>query len=118
MTLAICIKCGNKKLGALTPCGQCGFIPADADAQAKSILLSDHNLSSDKLSEASDCVRRGEPVVYDDAALRDFAKRIRVTEPTRILGVRRSSWIALAVAVAFGVLFGSCLVGGFRLLGL
>jgi hypothetical protein len=118
VTLAVCIKCGNKKLGALTPCRQCGFVPEAAEDQAKSIFLSDHNLSSEKLSDASVRIGRGESVGYDDAALSNLAKQIPMTEPKYILGVRRTSWIALGIAIIIGVLFGSCLVGVFQLLRL
>jgi hypothetical protein len=118
VTLAICIKCGNKKLGALTPCHRCEFVPEDSEDQAKSTLLSDHNLSSEELSDASDRIGRGEPFVYDDAAVSDFAKQIHMTEPRHMLGVRTSSWIALGIAVVIGVLMGSCFVGVFHVLGL
>ena len=116
MTLAVCINCGHTKLGALTPCRRCGFAPKDGLEQAKSVLLSDRKLSPDELRSVSERIGRGEPVVYDEAAVKGWADMIPAEEPTYVLGVRRSSWVALGVAVVLGTLLGSCFVGLFHLL--
>ena len=118
MTLAVCINCGHTKLGALTPCRRCGFLPKDAVEQARSMLLSDRKLSPHELRTAAERIGRGEPVVFDEAAVKDWANMIPAEEPAYIFGVRRSSWLALGVATVLGILLGSCFVGLFHMLGL
>lgn len=41
MTLAICINCGDEKVGAWTECVSCGFVPESDDDLMKSLALSD-----------------------------------------------------------------------------
>lgn len=68
MTQAICLKCGNEKHGALTPCSKCGFLPSDVVDRAKSILLSDHHVErADLKALASTIAERNEPEFPEDA---------------------------------------------------
>ena len=118
MTMAICMKCGGRKVGALSQCGHCGFEPEQPQDRAKSLLLSDHNLSPTELQDASGRIERGERISFDDAALRKLATGLVFVQPKCILGVRKTSWIALGIAIAIGVLVGTCFTTLFRLLGL
>ena len=118
MTMAICIKCGGKKLGALTPCSDCRFEPVECEDQAKSMLLSDHYLSSPELENASNKLKQGQSIGFDAASVQELAEALALFKPTYLLGVRTTSWMTLGVAIVIGVLFGSCLVGSFIWLGL
>ena len=42
MTYAICSKCGQDKIGALTPCQNCRFRPSSEQEIDFAIILSDH----------------------------------------------------------------------------
>lgn len=64
MTLAVCVRCGEKKLGALTWCPHCGFEPgndADNDDDLYSMILSDHYFSADDLERFSAGMKQGHP---------------------------------------------------------
>jgi hypothetical protein len=64
MTLATCLRCGASKLGAFTPCPDCGFDPASSEDKAKSVLLSDHHLSAEELRAVGERIRAGQPVEF------------------------------------------------------
>lgn len=116
MTMAICLKCGGKKLGALTPCAVCRFEPVESIDQAKSLLLSDHYMAPSELDGASEKLKSGEPMAFGDVSVRELADAMKIMTPTHILGVGRTSWIILGIAIAIGTAFGACLVTIFRLL--
>jgi len=59
MTIAICIKCGAEKFGALVPCEECGFFPSDMVDRAKSTVLSDHHLEISELHRVGQEIRDG-----------------------------------------------------------
>jgi hypothetical protein len=110
MTMAICTKCGEKKLGALTACRGCRFEPTDTVDQAKSMLLSDHHLSPKELETASQSLRHGQPPIFDEASIKEMVEIMDISKPTYILGVRKTSWIMIGIAIVIGSLFGTCVV--------
>ena len=59
MTFAVCIKCGARKLGALTGCSGCRFTPSSSDEQARSIILSDHHMDAESLEQSSQLIKQG-----------------------------------------------------------
>ena len=64
MTLAVCAKCGAKKIGALTWCPACKFEPgddSDNDDDLYSMILSDHYFSAQRLEEFSEGMQAGGP---------------------------------------------------------
>lgn len=81
MTLAICIKCGNQKHGALTPCLECGFDPSSPQDQTKSVALSDHNLTPEELAAVGQRIQAGEPLDFDEASINEMAEFIRMCLP-------------------------------------
>ena len=80
MTLAVCIACGCRKFGAFTPCPNCAFVPASAIEKAKSIMLSDHDLSADQLDQFGKLIQSGEQIPYDPVSLADSAEAIAEEE--------------------------------------
>jgi len=51
MTIAICLRCGADKVGALTSCPDCGLEPETQREQAYSLAISDHYFSRQVLRE-------------------------------------------------------------------
>jgi hypothetical protein len=51
MTIAICLKCGGIKFGALTACHRCGLGPETRAELAQSIALTDRQYSIDELKQ-------------------------------------------------------------------
>jgi len=76
MTAAVCIRCGKMKVGALTTCPRCGFIPESPEDQARSILLSDHNMDRAHLEDAGRRVAQGDSPTFDEAANAKMAAQI------------------------------------------
>ena len=58
MSRAICLCCQAQKKGALTPCLKCGFDPQTPEEQARSLMLSDHDLGETSLEEFTDELSR------------------------------------------------------------
>ena len=77
MTLAICLECGCKKQGALTLCAECGFTPSTEAEQAKSMLLSDHNMTADQLAANGAMIKAGEGLRFDEDSVGEMAALIR-----------------------------------------
>lgn len=69
MTVAICIACGARKLGALVPCRQCAYAPVSLIDQAKSVMLSEHNFRPEDLRKFSLMIKSGEEIPYEPIAL-------------------------------------------------
>jgi len=74
VTVAICIKCGTRKHGALTPCPECQFDPEENEDKAKSMILTDHFLSLDDLDGIGQRIRTGQAVKYPEEALADYVR--------------------------------------------
>jgi len=64
------------KLGAFSPCHKCGFDPASPEDQARSILLSSHNLDDGSLAEAGRRITRGDAPRFDEAVIAETAAQI------------------------------------------
>lgn len=61
MTIAVCVKCGNIKYGALVACEACGLTPSSEIDLAYSFVLTDHYLDVEKLHSISAHMMRGGP---------------------------------------------------------
>ena len=61
MTVAVCVKCGSIKHGALNDCRACGFRPETEIHLAYSLALTDHYFSLHVLREISGEMKRGAP---------------------------------------------------------
>jgi hypothetical protein len=72
MTIAVCIRCGARKHGALTPCGGCGFDPAENLDKARSMILTDHFLAETDLDGIGERIRTGLPVNYPEEAVAEY----------------------------------------------
>ena len=64
MTQAICIKCGEGKLGAFARCLHCGYMPEAPADQAKSILLCGHNLDRASLDAMAAKLKAGNALTF------------------------------------------------------
>ena len=74
MTLAVCIRCGAMKVGALIPCRECQFDPEKNEDKAKSMVLTDHFFSQNELEKISERIRVGEAVTYPQGMVDEFVK--------------------------------------------
>ena len=99
MTLAICLECGRKKRGALTLCTECGFTPSTKVEQAKSMLLSDHNMTADQLADNGAMIRAGEVFRFDDDSVDEMAALIRENPDLfkMPVGCRIAVWAPVAI---------------------
>lgn len=80
MTEAICIKCGERKWGALTPCSLCGARPTEPREISLSMLLNGHNYTAAQLTEIGARIKRGEPVSVPDAYLADYQQSLQLRD--------------------------------------
>src|SRR5262245_61831599 len=64
MTVAVCLKCGEFKHGAWTPCLHCGYIPDDDESYTKHLLVTDHYLNAAQLKEIAGRVKAGEEIEF------------------------------------------------------
>lgn len=76
MTIAICLKCGASKVGALTPCASCGFEPTTPDEGARSIFLSDQAHHPNVLPQLAALIAAGKPVPWDEAAVAGWREEL------------------------------------------
>ena len=77
MTEAICIKCGERKWGALTPCSLCDARPTDPREISLAMLLNDHNYTAAQLAEIGARIKRGERISVPEAYLADYEKSLQ-----------------------------------------
>ena len=104
MTLAICLQCGAEKLGALTLCSECGSVPSTADERARSLALSDHNLSADELRAIAAKIRAGESPSFDEASIAEVAGQISMIEDSRMpIGCHIAVWTPIVVLIVLVV---------------
>jgi hypothetical protein len=109
MTVAVCLKCGDLKHGAWTPCTSCGYCPDSDESYTKHLLASDHYLSREQLEKTAACVKAGEPVEFSPALLKkawvraaDMRKR---SLGCTVAGVMAFAVIlVLAAAAVYGLL--------------
>ncbi len=98
MTIAICIQCGHEKVGAISPCPNCGLLPATPEEQAKSITLSDRNHNPEELRQIATRIQAGESFAYDNNAVTQMAIEIdRLGDFQMPLGCRIAVWIPIFV---------------------
>jgi hypothetical protein len=111
MTLAVCVRCGESKVGAFTPCARCGLDPAahgtDKELQAKSLLLTDRYFPGGELEAMGRKIRAGELVAFDSAKLAELVEELR-TQKLPIVskaspGCSIIGWALLGAAVLFVV---------------
>jgi hypothetical protein len=76
VTYAICIKCGEGKLGAFTACRKCGFTPTADSDRAQSIVLSDHISDETTLQVAAGKLKAGETLEFDEPAMTKMAEEM------------------------------------------
>jgi len=103
MTVAICLKCGEFKLGAWTPCRACGFTPNDDESYTKHLLVTDHYLSREELDDFSQRIKRGETVEFSADVLKQaWVKKADIDKSNRscLIGCVGVLLIVIAVAVA------------------
>ena len=74
MTVAVCIKCGAMKRGALTQCIECHFYPHEHEDMGRSMVLTDHILSKDDLKAISERIKSGQSVTYTEDTVREYAE--------------------------------------------
>jgi hypothetical protein len=87
MTLAICMKCGVRKIGALTKCKNCEFIPVSEREVEISLILTDHFIRYQDLRSIGDILKRKDEIVLEYYFL-SFGKRIAY-DTLRRLGLTR-----------------------------
>jgi len=80
MTHAVCIKCGEPKWGALTPCDHCGARPTGARDISVAMLFSDHHYDAAQLAEISARIKRGERVSAPEAYLADYERSFHLRD--------------------------------------
>jgi hypothetical protein len=61
MTIAVCVGCGAKKIGAWTTCRACGLLSQTEIDVAYSLVLTDHYFSREVLDQISSDMQRGLP---------------------------------------------------------
>jgi hypothetical protein len=74
MTVAVCIRCGAMKLGALTPCPECQFDPEANEDKAKAMVLTDHFLPQQELETISKRIKTSQPVTYPEDTIDEYVK--------------------------------------------
>lgn len=111
MTLAVCVRCGESKVGAFTPCARCGLDPAAhgtaRELQAKSLLLTDRFLSGGELESMGQRIRSGQGVDFDAAKLAEVVEELK-TQKLPIVskaspGCSVIGWVLLCGALLFVV---------------
>jgi hypothetical protein len=61
MTIAVCVGCGARKIGAWTACRACGLLPQTETDIAYSLVLTDHHFSVEALNKISADMQSGLP---------------------------------------------------------
>jgi len=84
VTVAVCIRCGARKIGAFTSCPGCGFAPVEGGDQAKSLILSDHHLPEDQLDEIAARIQGGLPVTYPEDTVQQLTEELEAMPPVRM----------------------------------
>lgn len=86
MTQAVCLKCGESKIGALTPCFNCGFDPKTPEDKARSIVLSSHHMDATSLQNAAKAIQAGETIPIPEDLISGYATTIETTPEPRGAG--------------------------------
>ena len=108
MTIAVCLNCGARKVGAFNPCAECDYEPTDSRDMAEHLLASDHYCSSEELARASAIVKNGTRPRFPDEAVASvvsYMQTMRSEEgPLRRLGGKLT---VAAVVLGLGLLLGA-----------
>ena len=101
MTIAVCIRCGNEKRGALTACEQCTFDPQKPEDQARSIAFSDHYMTHDQLRNASNAIRLGEKPRFDSMLVNQIEQELRSSPGTlrMPIGCHIAVWTPIVIVL-------------------
>jgi hypothetical protein len=107
MTVAVCLKCGKMKLGALTLCPGCGHLPKLPEDQAEHIITSDHYRSKEDLQAISERVQKGRPVHFDREQVAEFAATLQEfrTPAKPVRRFRRGALAILILALLAGAIY-------------
>lgn len=110
MTVAVCIRCGAKKHGALTPCFECQFDPAENTDKARSMILTDHFLSHEDLDGIGDRIQAGLAVSYPEDAIAEYVALFERDADKPSMAMRlgcAAVLLAIVTIVAFLVIRGA-----------
>ncbi|MBL8892817.1 MAG: hypothetical protein JNL67_22765 [Planctomycetaceae bacterium] len=106
MTKAVCIYCGENKLGALVPCVACKTAPDTKIDRAKSILLSDHCLSVSELNFRAVRIRNGESLEFEEEQVAAFADALMdqsslhaANRAIHFIAIGFAAWLFVAIVV-------------------
>lgn len=105
MTIAVCMRCGARKVGALTSCGRCAFAPSDHRDKARAMLMSDRHLPIDQLDAIAERIRAGLPVTLPDDAVAWYLELLEEGAPRSSKLPRVGVAVLVVAAVATLVYF-------------
>lgn len=122
MTQAICLRCGESKMGALTQCFNCSFDPKSPEEKARSIVLSDHHMNATSLENAAKAIQAGEAIPIPDDLIASYVKTIETTPDPRGAGCFAAGFLlslgvlgTAAVASVVAFIGGRWITGLYRL---
>lgn len=98
-------------------CRSCGYEPKEEEEKAKSVLLSDHYLSSEDLADVSERIKSGQGVTFDEDSVQKLVEGVRLVEQEGLLGGQNATCFTYVVVVVLGVLLGLVLMTVSYLLG-
>jgi hypothetical protein len=107
MTVAVCLQCGELKLGAFNTCDQCGYSPSDDESLTKHLLVTDHYHSREMLDSIAAQIKSGAPIEFDPETLQ-AAWVSQAALDAKSKAFRRACWIAFALVLA--IIVGVCVV--------
>lgn len=109
MTTAVCLNCGEFKVGAFAVCPACGFLPNDEDSLTRHLLVSDRYQTQAGLAAIAARVKAGETITFDPEAL--HAAWVNKAELDRGLqGLQSTVWIWLGVLLIVIVIGAALLI--------
>lgn len=91
MTLAICLKCGSEKAGALLACAGCGTTPRSNGELALSLVLTDHLSSKTQLAHYSHELRNHLKLSVPSDALAQAQDALKDPQLMAMLGAQPAS---------------------------
>lgn len=70
MSVAVCLNCGEFKVGAFTYCPHCKYEPHDDESLTKHLLATDHYCDQALLESIAERVKAGVPVTFDAESMK------------------------------------------------
>ena len=113
MTVAVCLKCGAMKHGALTSCPHCRHTPDDPEDQVKHVIVSDHYFTQADLQGISARVRQGLPLQFDPEQVAELMEEVKDVKVDR----RRIRRLVVCFLAGFLLVIGALGYLLLRLLG-